>query len=47
MLNQEERRHFSVTSLTGLEPKGIPSNPFSNDRSKEMIALTFHQSQWF
>lgn len=47
MLNQEEEGHFSVTSLTGLEPKGIPSNRFPNDRSKQMIVLMLHQSQWF
>lgn len=46
MLNQEEERHFSVICFTDLEPKSIPSNLFSNDRSKDDCP-EFNQSQWF
>lgn len=38
MLKQEEERHFSTPSLTGLEQKSVTSNPFCNDRSKEMTS---------
>ena len=39
MLKQEEERHFSIPSLTGLEQKSIQSDPFSKDRNKQMTSL--------
>lgn len=33
------RKHFSIASPTAQGPKSITSNPFSNERSKQMTSL--------